>query len=146
MSMATRKPATYYCRATRWSLADLVDALDQRRTWTMSRSSSWRILEAADLNPHRSVYWLNSHDPDFERKAHGICALYLNARRFFAQGRVVSCSDEKTGMQMLERTSPTPPIAPGKPEKREHEDIRHGTRALLASFVVATGQVVWNLG
>ena len=144
--MATRKPATYYCCATRWSLADLVDALLQRRTGTMSRSSIWRLLEEADLKPHRSVYWLNSHDPDFERKAHDICALYLNALRCFAQGRVVICSDEKTGMQILERASPTQPIAPGQPEKREHEYIRHGTRALLASFIVATGQVVWNLG
>jgi hypothetical protein len=146
MAMATRKPATYYCCATRWSLADLGDALLQRRIGTMSRSSIWRMLEEADLKPHRSVYWLNSHDADFESKAHGICALYLNALRFFAQGRVVICSDEKTGMQILERVSPTQPIAPGQPAKREHEYIRHGTRALLASFIVATGQVVWNLG
>ena len=67
--MATRKPATYHCPATRWSLDDLVAALLQRRTWTMSRSSIWRLLEEADLKPHRSVYWLNSHSPDFEAKA-----------------------------------------------------------------------------
>jgi transposase len=146
MSMATRKPATYYCPATRWSLDDLVTALLQRPTWTMSRSSIWRILEEADLKPHRSVYWLNSHDPDFEAKAHDICSLYLNAPRFFEQGRLVICCDEKTGMQMLERKHPTQPMAPGKPEKREHEYIHHGTRALLASFVVPTGQVLWNLG
>ena len=54
--MATRKPATSHCPATRWSLDDLVAALFQRRTWTMSRSSIWRILEEADLQPHRSVY------------------------------------------------------------------------------------------
>jgi hypothetical protein len=42
----------------------------------MSRSSIWRLLDDADLKPHRSVYWLNSHDPDFEAKAHNICALY----------------------------------------------------------------------
>jgi putative transposase len=59
---------------------------------------------------------------------------------------LVLCTDEKTGMQILERKYPTQPIAPGKPEKREHEYIRHGTRVLLASFVVPTGQVVWNLG
>ena len=112
----------------------------------MSRSSIWRILEEADLKPHRSVYWLNSHDPDFEPKAHAICSLYLNALRFFEQGRVVICTDEKTGMQILQRKYPTQPMAPGKPEKREHEYIRHGVRALIASFVVATGQVVWNLG
>ena len=143
--MATRNPVTYYCPATRWSLDDLVAALLQQRTWTMSRSSVWRILDEADLKPHRSIYWLNSHDPDFERKAHNICALYLNALHCFAQGRLVICTDEKTGMQILERTSPTQPIAPGKPEKREHEYIRHGTRTLLASFVVPTGQVVWTL-
>jgi len=144
--MATRKAATYSCRATRWSLADLVDALLQRRPWTMSRSSIWRILEEADLKPHRSVYWLNSHDPDFESKAHVICSFYLNAQRFLDQGRLVLCTDEKTGMQILERKSPTHPIEPGKPEKREHEYIRHGTRALIASFGVPTGHVVWNLG
>jgi transposase len=146
MAMATRKPTTYHCPATRWSLDDLVAALQQRRLWTMSRSSIWRLLEEADLTPHRSVYWLNSHDPDFEAKAHDLCSLYLKALRFFAQGRVVICSDEKTGMQILQRKYPTQPMAPGKPEKREHESIRHGVRALIASFVVATGQVVWNLG
>jgi hypothetical protein len=146
MSMATRKPATYYCRATRWSLDDLVAALFQGKTWRMSRSSIWRILEEADLKPHRSVYWLNSHDPDCEAKAHDMCSLYINARRFFEQGRLVICSDEKTGMQILERTYPTKPIEAGKPEKREHEYIRHGTRALIASFVVPTGQVLWTLG
>ena len=146
ISMATRKPARYHCSATRWSLDDLVAALAQGRTGTMSRSSIWRLLDDADLKPHRSVYGLNSHDPDFETKAHNICSLYLNALRFFEQDRVVICSDEKTGMQILQRQYPTQPMAPGKPEKREHEYIRHGVRALIASFVVATGQVVWNLG
>jgi hypothetical protein len=146
MAMATRKPATYHCPATRWSLDDLVAALWQRRPCTMSRSSVWRILEEADLKPHRSVYGLHSHAPDFEATAHDICSLYINALRLLEQGRVVICSDEKTGRQMLERTYPTQPLAPGQPAKREHESIRHGTRALMASFVVATGPVVWNLG
>ena len=66
LAMATRKPATYHCPATRWSLDDLVAALAQHRLPPLSRSSIWRILEEADLKPHRSVYWLNSHDPDFD--------------------------------------------------------------------------------
>jgi hypothetical protein len=146
MAMATHKPARYHEAATRWSLDALVAALAQRHAWTMSRASIWRILDEADLKPHRSVYWLNSHDPDFETKAHHICSLYLQALRVFEQGRVVICTDEKTGMQILQRKYPTHPIAPGQPEKREHEYIRHGVRALIASFVVATGHVVWNLG
>ncbi len=144
--MATRKPARYHCSATRWSLDDLVAALAQGRTWTMRRSSIWRLLDEADLKPHRRVSWLNSHDPDFEAKAHAMCSLSLNALRCFEQDRVVICSEEKTGMQILQRKYPTQPMAPGKPEKREHEYSRHGVRALIASCVVATGQVVWTLG
>ena len=75
LAMATKKPATYHCPATRWSLDDLVAALWQQRQQRLSRSSIWRILEEADLKPHRSVYWLNSHDPDFEAKAQTICQL-----------------------------------------------------------------------
>jgi DDE superfamily endonuclease len=147
LAMATKKPTTYHCPATRWSLDDLVVALRQRPgAQAMSRSSLWRLLEEADLKPHRSVYWLNSHDPDFDPKAHDICQLYAQALRFFQQGRLVICADEKTGMQILQRAHPTQPVQPGKPEKREYEYIRHGVRALLASFVVPTGQLVWNLG
>lgn len=147
LSLATRKPAMVHCPATRWSLDDLVVALKQHAgAHPMSRSSLWRILEESDLKPHRSVYWLNSHDPDFATKAHDICQLYSNALRFYQQGRLVICADEKTGMQILQRAYPTQPAQPGKPEKREYEYIRHGVRALLASFVVPTGHLVWNLG
>ena len=124
----------------------MVTALSQHRLQPLSRFSLWRILEEADLKPHRSVYWLNSHDPDFESKAQDIWQLSRQALRFYQEGRLVICADEKTGMQILQRRYPTQPVPPGKPEKREHEYIRHGVRAFIASFVVATGQVVWNLG
>src|SRR4029450_3739188 len=56
LAMATRKPATYHCPATRWSLDDLVAALQQQSgARAMSRASIWRILEAAHLQPYRSV-------------------------------------------------------------------------------------------
>jgi len=112
----------------------------------MSRSTIGRILSEADLKPHRSEYWLNSHDPDFDTKAKNICQLYLDAPRFYEQGRLVLSSDEKTGMQILQRKYPTRLPRPGVIEKREFEYIRHGTRALLTTFCVPTGQVVWNLG
>ncbi len=112
----------------------------------MSRSTIWRILDEADLKPHKSVYWLNSHDQDFNPKAEDICRLYVNAPRLYQQGRLLICCDEKTGMQLLQRLHPTQPVERGKPEKREFEYIRHGTHALIASFVVATGEVVWDLG
>jgi hypothetical protein len=144
-SLATRQPARSYGPATRWRLDDLVTALLQCRAWTMSRSSLWRMLEAAALTPPRRVYGRNSHAPDCESTAHHMCSLDSNARRFFAPGRLVICPDEQTGRQMLERTYATPPMAPGNPAKRAQEYRRHGTRVLLASCVVPTGQVVWHL-
>lgn len=133
--------------ASQWSLDDLAIALvNQHASEAMSRSTIWRVLEAADLKPHRSVYWLNSHDPDFDTKAQDICQLYVQAPFLYQHGELVICCDEKTGMQILQRKHPTQLARPGQPEKREHEYIRHGNRALIASFVVPTGKVVWDLG
>ncbi len=147
VSIATSRPSDKGCAATRWSLDDIAAAiLNQAHTETMSRSTVFRILDDADIKPHRSVYWLNSHDPDFQTKAREVCRLYVNAPRLYEQGRLVICTDEKTGMQILERKHPTRLVQPGKPERREQEYIRHGTRALIASFVVPTGEVVWDAG
>src|SRR5438128_11890373 len=94
--------------------------LAEGRVRSMSRSTIHRILTAAELKPHKSVYWLNSHDPDFDCKARAICRLYLDAPRLYREeGRLVLSSDEKTGMQILRRIHPTQPAQPGKPEKRE---------------------------
>jgi hypothetical protein len=147
VTLATSATAEHDCVASQWSLDDLAAALVNRHALeAMSRSTIWRVLDAADLKPHRSVYWLNSHDPDFDAKAQEICRLYVQSPSLYQQGELVLCCDEKTGMQILQRKYPTQRAQPGKPEKREHEYIRHGTRALIASFVVPTGEVVWDLG
>ena len=147
ITLASSATAEHNCMASQWSLDDLAASLvNQYAEEAMSRSTIGRVLREADLKPHRSVYWLNSHDPDFDAKAKDICHLYVRAPFLYQQGELVICCDEKTGMQILQRKYPTILARPGKPEKREHEYIRHGSRALIASFVVPTGQVVWDLG
>jgi hypothetical protein len=69
-----------------------------------------------------------------------------SALEAYAQGRLVICCDEKSGMQVLERNAPTKPARPGRRERREHKSIRHGTRVLINSLAVATGQIAWTLG
>jgi hypothetical protein len=147
ISIASSLPADAGLSCTRWSLDDIAfHIVNEVHAEAMHRSTIWRILEQADLKPHRSVYWLNSHDPDFDHKAREICQLYLEAPRLYQQGRLVLSCDEKTGMQILQRKYPTQPARPGHPEKRENDYIRHGTRALIASFNVPTGEVVYDLG
>ena len=51
-------------------------------------------------------------------------------------------TDEKTGMQALERLHETKPVRPGLVERIEFEYIRHGTLSLIANFDVVTGKVV----
>jgi hypothetical protein len=115
-------------------------------TDAISRSSIWRILQDVDRTPHKSAYWLKSHDEHFESKAHTICQRDVTALELYPQGRLVICCDEKTGMHVLERTAPTKPAQPGRRERREHAYIRHGTRVLINSLAVATGQIAWTIG
>jgi hypothetical protein len=43
---------------------------------SISRSSIWRILQEVALKPHKSEYWVNSHEEDFDAKAQMICQLW----------------------------------------------------------------------
>jgi DDE superfamily endonuclease len=51
-------------------------------------------------------------------------------------------TDEKTGMQALDRAHPTRPRPPGGVERVEVAYIRHGTQAVIAHVEVATGHVL----
>ena len=51
-------------------------------------------------------------------------------------------TDEKSGIQALERVHPKLPMRPGLIERHEHEYERHGTRCLFANLEVATGRVI----
>ena len=147
ISVASTLPPQQDRSVTRWTLDEIAATLlDVLGTNSISRSSIWRILQDADLKPHKSEYWLNSHDEDFDAKAQAICQLYVTALESYRQGRLVVCCDEKTGMQILERKAPTKPAQAGRRERREHEYIRHGTRVLINSLAVATGQIAWSIG
>jgi DDE superfamily endonuclease len=71
-----------------------------------------------------------------------VCELYAEAPAMHATGVHIVSSDEKTGIQALERLFPTLPMQPGLVERREFEYIRHGTQCLTANFEVATGRIV----
>jgi len=94
-------------------------------------------LKEAALKPWQFKYWLNSTDPDFERKMFDVIRLYLEP----PPNSTVLCIDEKTGIQALERAFADHPMRPGKITRREFNYIRHGTRALFAALNPHTGKV-----
>jgi len=71
-----------------------------------------------------------------------LCDTYLDAPKLAAEGAHVISTDEKTGMQALERLHETKPVRPGLVERVEFEYRRHGTQCLMANFDVVTGKVV----
>jgi hypothetical protein len=81
---------------------------------------------------------LNFHDADFLDRARDLSRLFAQAFHQHARCHLLLCTHEKTGMQILKRLHPIRPRRPGALERREYEYVRHGTRATLASLVVAT--------
>lgn len=71
-----------------------------------------------------------------------ICQLYQRAFELHAQGIHLVSTDEKTGIQALERQQPTLLMKPGLLEYQEFEYTRHGTQCLIANFEVATGHII----
>lgn len=71
-----------------------------------------------------------------------VCDVYRQAPVLLEQGVRVVSTDEKSGMQAIERACPSKPVGPKLVEKREYEYIRHGTRCLIATLEVATGRLL----
>lgn len=68
--------------------------------------------------------------------------LYEKAQEMYEQNKILISIDQKTGIQALERLFPDKLVKPGYIKKREHSYIRHGTKNLIAGFIVATGKVL----
>jgi hypothetical protein len=91
-------------------------------------------------------YWLNnerSADPEvFDAEVRAVCWHYAKALAWHEEGLHLVSTDEKSGIQALERLHPSLPMLPGLVERQEHEYVRHGTQCLIANFEVATGKVI----
>jgi transposase len=126
--LTQQKPPKPY---THWSVRRLAARV------RVSPATVHRVWQRAGLQPHRLERYTASPDPDFERKAADIIALYLNPPAHAA----VFCVDEKTSIQALDRRQPVLPLSPGRAERHGFEYLRHGALSLYAALEVATGRV-----
>ena len=121
--------------ATHWSTRTM--ASDTQ----LSQSTVSRIWRAFGLQPHRQETFKLSTDPLFVQKVRDIVGLYLNP----PDRALVLCVDEKSQIQALDRTQPILPLAPGVPERRTHDYMRHGTTTLFAALDITTGRVIGEM-
>ena len=99
----------------------------------------------AQLQPHRSLYWLNAEPEDrevFEAQVKQVCELYQSAASLADDNIHLVSTDEMTGIQALERLHPDQSMKPSQPRRLEYEYERHGTLSLIANWHVAIGEVI----
>jgi hypothetical protein len=131
----------------RWTHRELADEVIRRGIVpSISVSQVGRYLAQAELQPHRSKYWLNTKEKDpeiFEQQVQIVCQTYLEAPELYFQENTHTVSvDEMPGIQALERIAKTIPMQPGQPARIEYEYKRHGTLCLIGNWDVVLGQMI----
>lgn len=139
IAAACRAPADFGFRRVLWDHATLARAvMAAGLVRSISARTVGRILQDAEIKPHRVKMWCHSDDPAYQEKMRAIVDLYTH----LPQGEPVLSIDEKTGMQALSRRRRMQPAAPGRGARFEFEYKRNGTRCLFACFNVGTGTVL----
>ena len=147
LATACEPPETSGRPIDNWTHRELTDEVIKRHVVSsISVSQVGRYLKQADLQPHRSKYWLNTKekDPDvFKQQVHNVCQAYLDAPELYFQENTYTVSvDEMPGIQALERIEKTIPMAPGQAARIEYEYKRHGTLCLIGNWDIVQGQLV----
>jgi len=139
IAAACRCPKDFGVQRVVWTHESLRQAMiSARLVRSISTSEVGRILEQAEIKPHRVKMWCHSKDPAFQEKMRAIVRLYVKRPR----GEPVLCIDEKTGMQALSRSRDLQPAKPGRSARFEFEYRRNGTRCLFACFNIGSGNVL----
>lgn len=142
VQLACLEPVAEGLHLTHWSSADLArQAMANGIVDTISARTVRRILDAVDLQPHRTRYWRTARlDGTFKQRAEQVLWCYGHAQRLARQGLWVVAVDEKPNLQVLQR-DPIRRAVPGHIEQQEFEYTRHGTVNLLFFLIVPTGRM-----
>lgn len=147
LAVACEDPKISGRPVNRWTHRELTEEVIKRNIVpAISQSQVGSYLREADLQPHRSKYWLNTKEKDpevFEQQVQLVCQTYLEAPGLYFQEHTHTVSvDEMPGIQAIERIHKTIPMQPGKPERIEFEYKRHGTLCLIGNWHVVQGQMI----
>src|SRR3954451_16630371 len=125
-ALACEPPEKSGLPITHWTGAELAAEASKRGiVESISTSQVNRLLRQAELQPHRSRYWLNTTEKDpvlFQTQVEMVCACYHDAPQLYFQHNTHTISvDEMTGIQALERVAATLEMIPGHIQLREFE-------------------------
>ena len=139
IATACRAPADFGFQRVLWDQATLAQAvMAAGLVRAISPRTVGRILQDAEIKPHRVKMWCHSDDPAYQEKMRAIVDLYVH----LPKGEPVLSIDEKSGMQALSHRRAIQPAQAGRAARYEFQYRRNGTRCLFACFNVGTGHVL----
>lgn len=141
--LACCEPSGVGLEMTHWSTRSLAEIAIQRGLIPyIAHSTVSLILRNADLQPHRSRYWITpTLNAEFLQRAGRILWLYERTERLRAQGEITLALDEKPNIQALQRVCPTQLMRSGRIERQEFEYERHGVVNFLVLLNIYNGQM-----
>jgi transposase len=104
----------------------------------LSEATIRRIWKQHNLKPHLVKTFKLSRDKRFVEKLYDVVGLYLNP----PDKSLVLCVDEKSQIQVLDRTQPGLPMKKGRCGTMTHDYKRNGTTTLFAALSMLDGKVI----
>jgi len=153
--VACSKPSEYGYAAKRWTIAHLAKHIREHAVEhghpsliRMGKSGLHAMLAGADIKAHKTAYYLERRDSQFEEKMAQVLVVYKEvqqAREGSYQGNhTVLSYYEKPGIQAIANIAPDLAPVAGKYAAwgRDYEYKRHGTLSLLAGIDLYDGHVL----
>lgn len=160
INIACQKPIDFGYAAETWTYAKLTshihktaEAAGYTRLSTIHKSTVNKILNEADIKPHKITYYCENRDPDFDSKMHNVLLVYKQLEmQFDESGKLIVSDDtpvhvlsydEKPGIQAIATTSDD--LMPNEKHptiSRDYEYKRLGTLSLLAAIDLQTGEAI----
>ena len=117
--------------ATHWSVKTMAEAQK------ISRMAVHRLWKKYNIKLHKVKTFKISNDPNFVEKVKDVVGFYLNP----PDRTLVLSVDEKSQIQVLDRTQPGLPMKRGYAGTMTHNYKRHGMTTLFAALNILDGKV-----
>ncbi len=155
INLACSKPSEYGYAAERWTVAQLASHIREHAMENthpsltrMGKSGLHNILARAEIKAHKTAYYLERRDSEFEEKMAQVLVVYKEIQQAREGGdlgkHTVLSYDEKPGIQAIANVAPDLAPVSGKYAAwgRDHEYKRHGTLSLLAGIDLYDGHIL----
>jgi transposase len=153
--LACGKPTEYGYAAERWTISQLAKHIRENAVEKgypalarLGKSGLHNILAQAQIKPHKTAYYLEKRDEEFDAKMAQVLVVYKEVQQTREGSgpadHAVLSYDEKPGIQAIENLAPDLPPVAGKHPKwaRDHQYKRHGTLSLLAGIDLYDGHIL----